>query len=347
MPIHSPPTPLPSPCAIMERIDSTQTAVARKHTLQARTTIQNILDGKDTRFLVVVGPCSIHEPRSALEYGQKLRTLASALDDTLYIVMRTYFEKPRTNLGFKGFINDPNLDESFAIEQGLYQARTLLVALGEMGMPCASEVLSLHTAPYIQDLLAWTAIGARTNESQIHRELASSLDAPVGVKNSTNGDIKSAIHAMQTIHAKHHFININQDGNVAVVQSNGNQYANLVLRGGNGKPNYDEKSVRHAQNLLKNANLSAKIIIDASHENSGKDEMRQMAVVNEVARQIVAGNRDIVGIMLESHLHQGKQAVSSTMRYGVSITDACLGFDDTANLLHNLRNALHDVQCVT
>ena len=313
--------------------------------LAGRAAIQRILDRQDPRLFVVVGPCSIHDIKAAHEYAARLKKLADEVADTLCLVMRVYFEKPRTTVGWKGLINDPNMDDSFHIEKGLHLARALLLHLAEMGLPTATEALDPITPQYLGDLVAWTAIGARTTESQTHREMASGLSTPVGFKNGTDGSLGVAINALHSVAQPHHFLGINQNGQCAVFRTRGNRYGHVVLRGGNGKPNYGQEAIAACERELAANRLPGNIVIDCSHGNSNKDPARQPQVAHEVADQIAAGNQSIVGLMLESHLHAGHQKIPADLtqlKYGVSVTDACIGWETTETLLRDLRRKLHD-----
>ncbi len=306
---------------------------------RARDTIRNILRGNDPRLLVVVGPCSIHDPHSALEYADRLRTLADRVGNSLYIVMRAYFEKPRTTVGWKGLINDPHLNDTFHVEEGMRIARRLLLDIAQRELPLSTEALDPITPQYLQDLIAWSAIGARTTESQTHREMASGLSSAVGFKNGTDGNLEVAINALQSVSKPHRFLGINQTGQVAIIHTRGNANAHIVLRGGNGGPNCDTESVAHCERSLRAAGLSANIMIDCSHANSGKDPALQPVVARAVADQIIAGNTSIMGLMLESHLNAGSQKLGKDpkgLAYGVSVTDACIGWQTTETLLAEL-----------
>ena len=301
---------------------STQNTIT-KH----RQTLQNIIDGKDSRPFIVVGPCSIHDPKSALEYAKKLKQLADEVTDKLFLVMRVYFEKPRTTTGWKGLINDPHLNGSFDIETGLQQARKLMIELVELGLPLATEALDPISPQYLADLISWSAIGARTTESQTHREMASGLSSPVGFKNATDGSLQVAIDALQAVSSPHNFLGINHQGQVSVVRTKGNAYGHIVLRGGGGKPNYYIETVKACEIALKQVNLASNIVIDCSHENSNKDPANQETVFNYCIKQRIEGNNAIIGMMLESHLNWGNQKIPedlSELKYGVSITDACI-----------------------
>jgi 3-deoxy-7-phosphoheptulonate synthase len=298
---------------------------------RARADVVDVLQGLDKRLLVVVGPCSIHDPVAAMDYANRLKALADELADQLLVVMRVYFEKPRTTVGWKGLINDPRMDDSFHIEEGLHLARQLLVDLNDMGLPCGTEALDPITPQYLGDLIAWSAIGARTTESQTHREMASGLSSPVGFKNGTDGSLDVAINAMLSAAQPHTFLGINGDGQVALTQTRGNAYGHLILRGG-AQPNYDSVNVAQAEAELIQAKLPANIVVDCSHGNSRKNHALQSLVLKDVVSQIVEGNQSIKGVMLESNLGEGNQKLSNPaeLRYGVSITDACLGWDATA-----------------
>jgi len=315
---------------------------AAQTTLQARAEIHNILTGQDDRLLVVVGPCSIHDPKAALEYAGLLKVIKDELKDDLVIVMRVYFEKPRTTVGWKGLINDPNLDSSFNINKGLRVARQLLLDVNTLGMPAATEYLDLISPQYVSDLIAWGAIGARTTESQGHRELASGVSCPIGFKNSTDGTIKIAIDAIRAAMSPHHFLSLTKAGHSAIFSTTGNEDVHIILRGGNGRPNYDAVSVEQVAEGLIKANLRPNIMIDFSHANSLKQCQRQLIVGEDVAGQIANGDHRIMGVMIESHLKAGSQNVveGQELTYGQSITDACLSWDDTVPLLKNLAMAV-------
>ncbi|HOE42719.1 MAG TPA: 3-deoxy-7-phosphoheptulonate synthase [Rhodoferax sp.] len=302
------------------------------HTVSlARATVADILKGQDPRLLVVVGPCSIHDIIAAMDYAQRLKALADELSDQLFIVMRVYFEKPRTTVGWKGLINDPHMDDSFRIEEGLHLARKLLVDLNHMGLPCGTEALDPITPQYLGDLIAWSAIGARTTESQTHRELASGLSSPVGFKNGTDGNLEVALNAMLAAAQPHAFLGINGEGQVALTLTRGNAFGHLILRGGSN-PNYDSVAVAQAEADLVAARLPTNIVVDCSHANSRKNHALQSLVLKDVVGQIVDGCRSIKGVMLESNLFEGNQKLGDPkqLRYGVSITDACLGWEATA-----------------
>ena len=316
------------PAALHDAVPASERAT---HTVSsARQTVAKILSGADARLLVVVGPCSIHDVTAAMDYAQRLKTLADELQDQLFIVMRVYFEKPRTTVGWKGLINDPRMDDSFRIEEGLQIARKLLVDLNDLGLPCGTEALDPITPQYLGDLIAWSAIGARTTESQTHREMASGLSSPVGFKNGTDGNLDVAVNAMLSAAQPHAFLGINEHGQVALTHTRGNTFGHLILRGGS-VPNYDSVSVAQAEAELAAAKLPVNIVVDCSHANSRKNHNLQSLVLKDVVGQLVDGNRAIKGVMLESNLFEGNQKLSDpkTLRYGVSITDACLGWEAT------------------
>ncbi|MEI7409930.1 3-deoxy-7-phosphoheptulonate synthase [Pectobacterium aroidearum] len=309
---------------------------------QARATIADIIHGRDDRLLIVCGPCSIHDTDAALEYARRLQSLAAELNDRLYIVMRVYFEKPRTTVGWKGLINDPFMDGSFDVESGLHIARGLLLELVNMGLPLATEALDPNSPQYLGDLFSWSAIGARTTESQTHREMASGLSMPVGFKNGTDGSLGTAINAMRAAAMPHRFVGINQTGQVCLLQTQGNIDGHVILRGGK-KPNYSEQDVAECEKQMQDAGLRPALMIDCSHGNSNKDYRRQPLVVESAIEQIKAGNRSIIGLMLESHLNEGSQSSEqprSDMRYGVSVTDACISWESTEALLRSVHQEL-------
>ena len=310
----------------------------------ARITVANILKGTDPRLLVVVGPCSIHDIPAAMDYAQRLKALADEVKDQSFIVMRVYFEKPRTTVGWKGLINDPHMDDSFCIEEGLHIARKLLCDLNDMGLPCGTEALDPITPQYLGDLIAWSAIGARTTESQTHRELASGLSSPVGFKNGTDGSLEVALNAMLSAAQPHAFLGINGEGQVALTQTRGNAFGHLILRGG-ANPNYDSVAVAQAEAELSAAKLPVNILVDCSHANSRKNHALQSLVLKDVVGQILDGNRSIKGVMLESNLFEGNQKLGKPqdLRYGVSITDACLGWETTATGLHEACTRLKNI----
>jgi len=310
-----------------------------------RSAIRNIMQGKDDRLLVVMGPCSIHDPNAALDYARKLKAQRDKYADRLEIVMRVYFEKPRTTVGWKGLINDPYLDESYRIDEGLRIARQLLIEINRLGLPAGSEFLDVISPQYIGDLIAWGAIGARTTESQVHRELASGLSAPIGFKNGTDGNLKIALDAIQAAARGHHFLSVHKNGQVAIVQTNGNKDCHVILRGGKA-PNYDAASVAAACKELEAAKLPATLMVDCSHANSSKQHERQVDVARDIGAQIAGGSRHVFGLMIESHISAGAQKFTPgkddvhKLEYGKSITDACLGWDDTLTALQVLADAV-------
>lgn len=311
-----------------------------------RQAIENILDRKDHRIMVVVGPCSIHDPKAAMDYAQRLKQLADKVSDTLLIVMRVYFEKPRTTTGWKGLINDPHINDSFKITEGLHVGRQLLLDIADLGLPTATEALDPISPQYMQDLIAWSAIGARTTESQTHREMASGLSSAVGFKNGTDGSLTVAVNALQSVASPHRFLGINSDGNVAVITTKGNPYAHVVLRGGDGKPNYDSVSVSLAEQELEEAGISQNIMVDCSHANSNKNHELQPLVMENVTNQILEGNESIIGIMIESNLKAGNQKIPADLadlEYGVSITDACIDWETTDAALTEMADKLREV----
>jgi len=313
---------------------------------EGRQTIKNIFNRKDHRLLVVAGPCSIHDVEAAKDYAQRLKRLHDELGDTLYIVMRIYFEKPRTTVGWKGLINDPHMDDSFHIEEGLHRARGLLVWLAELGLPSATEALDPIIPQYLGDLFSWAAVGARTTESQTHREMASGLSMPVGFKNGTDGSLAVAINALQSVSQPHSFLGINQNGQVTVIQTKGNVCGHVILRGGNQGPNYDSVQVALCEEALRKAGLPENIMIDCSHGNSNKQPELQPLVADNVANQILEGNRSITGIMLESFIEAGNQKIPadlSQLKYGVSVTDGCIDWESTEKSLREIAAKLKDV----
>ncbi len=312
---------------------------------RTRGHIQDIMAGKDDRLLVVIGPCSIHDPAAALEYARRLKPLRDKYADTLEIVMRVYFEKPRTTVGWKGLINDPYLDESYRIDEGLRIARQLLIDISRLGLPAGSEFLDVISPQYIGDLIAWGAIGARTTESQVHRELASGLSAPIGFKNGTDGNIRIATDAIQAAARGHHFLSVHKNGQVAIVQTNGNKDCHVILRGGKA-PNYDAASVAAACKELAAAGMQPSLMVDCSHANSSKQHEKQSEVAAEIGRQVAGGSRQVFGVMVESHLVAGAQKFTpgkdnpQALEYGKSITDACLGWEPSVQVLQTLADAV-------
>ena len=335
-----------APIQVHDEIPMTE--VAAKTILEARAAIHNILTGKDDRLLVIVGPCSIHDPAAAVEYAGRLKALKDQLQDELQIVMRVYFEKPRTTVGWKGLINDPDLNSSFNINKGLRLARKVLLDVNNLGVPAATEYLDLITPQYVSDLISWGAIGARTTESQVHRELASGLSCPVGFKNATDGGVKIAIDAINAAMSPHHFLSLTKEGRSAIFSTRGNEDAHIILRGGNDRPNYDEVSVDQVGQSLEKAGLRPNIMIDFSHANCMKKYERQLLVGQDVGDQIAGGDTRIIGVMAESHLVEGRQDAESAcdLVYGQSITDPCLGWDDTAVLLNRLAESVRQRRSV-
>ncbi|MFZ2987563.1 3-deoxy-7-phosphoheptulonate synthase [Ideonella sp.] len=333
-------TPLPPPEHLIRFFPIAGTPIERliKHTRQS---VRQIMTGKDDRLLVIIGPCSIHDPAAAVDYARRLQPLREQYADTLEIVMRVYFEKPRTTVGWKGLINDPYLDESYRIDEGLRIARQLLVEINRLGVPAGSEFLDTISPQYIGDLISWGAIGARTTESQVHRELSSGLSAPIGFKNGTDGNIKIATDAIQAAARPHHFLSVHKNGQVAIVETKGNKDCHVILRGGKA-PNYDAASVAEACKELSAAKLQPSLMVDCSHANSSKQHQRQVDVARDIAGQLTAGSRQVFGVMVESHLVAGAQKFSpgkdkpSELCYGQSITDACIGWDDSLQVLEVL-----------
>ena len=336
--------PLVTPAELKKEVPLTETAY--QTVVKGRETVRNILDGNDKRLFIVIGPCSIHDTVAAHEYADRLKVLSDKIKDTIYVVMRVYFEKPRTTVGWKGLINDPDMNDSFNIEKGLRIGRQLLRELNEKGLPCATEALDPNSPQYYQDLISWSAIGARTTESQTHREMSSGLSSPVGFKNGTDGGLTVATNAMQSVKHGHSFLGLNDQGQVSVIHTSGNPYAHVVLRGGNGKPNYDAGSVAEAETALAKAKVSNKIMIDASHANSNKDPYLQPLVLKNITEQILDGNKSIVGLMVESHLKGGRQDIPSdlnALEYGKSVTDGCIDWETTEKAILELDAALKEV----
>lgn len=313
---------------------------------EGRRTLQDILDRKDPRIFVVVGPCSIHDPIAGIDYARRLKALADEVADTLVLVMRVYFEKPRTSTGWKGYINDPYMDDSFRIDEGMQKARQFLRDVNEVGLPTGTEALDPIAPQYYGDLIAWTAIGARTSESQTHREMASGLSTPVGFKNGTDGSLDAAVNGILSASHPHSFLGINGQGQSSVIRTRGNGYGHVVLRGGGGRPNYDTVSVSLAEKALQKAKLPANIVIDCSHANSWKNPDYQPLVMRDVAHQIREGNQSIVGLMIESHIEAGNQPIPadlSQLRYGCSVTDACVDWSTTEAMIRGTRDILRDI----
>ena len=319
------------------------TSVAANTVFNARQSINRILNKEDDRLGGVIGPCSIHDPDAAIEYATKLKLLADELTDDLLVIMRVYFEKPRTTVGWKGLINDPDLDDSFHINKGVHVARKLLLKLSEMGVPAGSEFLDLITPQYISDLISWGAIGARTTESQGHRELSSGLSCPVGFKNGTDGRLQIAIDAMRSASHPHSFLSVTKAGHSAIFSTSGNEFTHVILRGGS-RPNYDRESVDDAASQLRDSGLNDNIMVDCSHANSQKKFKKQLSVCEDIAHQIKTGQQSIFGVMIESHLVEGRQDIqpSKELVYGQSITDACIGMDDSEQMLRMLAEAVRE-----
>ena len=326
--------PLPSPTVLRDRlpVDVRLAAQIQAH----RQTVRDILNGTDDRLLVITGPCSLHDPKAALEYGHRLSELSRQLDDKVFLVMRAYVEKPRTTVGWKGMLYDPHLDGSNDIATGLNVSRHLLLDLARLGLPLATELLHPMAADYLGDLLSWAAIGARTTESQIHREMVSGLPMPVGFKNGTDGSIDVASDAMGAAEHPHTHLGIDDNGHSALLQTAGNPDTHLVLRGGHHGPNYDANSIRTAVDALQSKGRNPRLIVDCSHANSGKDPLRQPEVLRDLLEQRARGENPIAGVMLESHLQDGKQPLQKPLQYGLSITDGCLGWDRTEQLLRDI-----------
>ncbi len=320
--------------------------IAQESVQHARDSIFSILDREDPRLFVVVGPCSIHDSEAAIDYAKRLKELADKVSDTLFVVMRVYFEKPRTSIGWKGLINDPNLDDSFKIEEGLRKGRKLLLDIVELGLPTSTEALDPISPQYLQDLISWSAIGARTTESQTHREMSSGLSSAVGFKNGTDGGLTVAVNAMQSVSSPHRFLGINSGGQVSVVTTKGNPYAHVVLRGGSNGPNYDSVHVAQCEKALADGGVSSNIMIDCSHANSSKNPDVQPLVLKDVTHQILEGNQSIIGVMLESFIHSGNQPIPENLgelKYGVSVTDACMDWETTEQSLLEMADKLRDV----
>tara|TARA_R110001599_G_scaffold353512_1_gene593437 strand:+ start:30647 stop:31717 length:1071 start_codon:yes stop_codon:yes gene_type:complete len=319
---------------------------SHKMLASSRKVIQDILDRKDHRVFVVVGPCSIHDTEAAMDYARRLKALAEELSDTLYIVMRVYFEKPRTTVGWKGLVNDPYLDDSFKLEEGLHIGRKLLLDILELGLPTSTEALDPISPQYLQDLISWSAIGARTTESQTHREMASGLSSPVGFKNGTDGGLTVATNALNSVAKPHRFLGINSAGQVSVFTTRGNRYGHIVLRGGSGGPNYDSVHIRLCEEALDKAAVPRNIMVDCSHANSSKKPELQPLVVENVANQIIEGNKSIVGLMIESNINAGNQPIPANLdelAYGVSVTDGCIAWETTETCLRAMRDKLKAV----
>ncbi|MCM2290315.1 MAG: 3-deoxy-7-phosphoheptulonate synthase [Sulfuritalea sp.] len=337
--------PMPTPEEIHSRVPLSDAAA--ESVLAGRRTLERILDGKDPRVFVVVGPCSIHDPVAGLDYARRLKQLADEVAGTMLLVMRVYFEKPRTATGWKGYINDPRMDDSFHIEEGMQKAREFLLAVNEIGLPAGTEALDPIAPQYLGDLIGWAAIGARTSESQTHREMSSGLSAPVGFKNGTDGSLDAAVNAIISASSPHSFLGINMQGRSSVVRTAGNRYGHLVLRGGGGRPNYDTVSVALAESALAKAKLPHNIVVDCSHANSYKKPELQPLVmqdcINQICAQRKAGHRSIVGLMIESFIEAGNQAIPddlSQLKYGCSVTDACVDWPTTEKMIRDADAAL-------
>ncbi|MBM3289446.1 MAG: 3-deoxy-7-phosphoheptulonate synthase [Candidatus Hydrogenedentes bacterium] len=327
-------TPLVSPREIKEFLPLSESACAT--VIAGRDAIRAIQRREDPRLLVVVGPCSIHDERAAIEYAQRLADVARRVGERVLVVMRVYFEKPRTTIGWKGLINDPHLDGSFDLSAGIHKAREILLRINEMGMPCATEMLDPITPQYTADLVTWASLGARTTESQTHRQMASGLSMPVGFKNGTDGNLQVAIDAMEAARHPHAFLGIDADGQTCIVNTTGNPDGQLILRGGRSGPNYGAEHIAEARAILAKRNLDPNIVVDCSHANSNKDYRNQPAVLRDVMRQRLGGDGDILGLMIESNIHEGSQPLGdnpAALRYGVSITDSCIGWEETEALL--------------
>ncbi|MFL5349117.1 MAG: 3-deoxy-7-phosphoheptulonate synthase [Hyalangium sp.] len=335
---------MPSPAEIKTRVPMTERAA--ESVLAGRRALMGILERKDPRLFVIVGPCSIHDPKAGLDYASRLRTLADEVQDTIHVVMRVYFEKPRTSTGWKGFINDPRMDDSFHIEEGMERGRRFLRDVAELGMPAATEALDPIAPQYYGDLVSWTAIGARTAESQTHREMASGLSTPVGFKNSTDGSLEAAVNGILSASRPHSFLGLNDNGASAIIRTRGNAYGHLVLRGGGGRPNYDTVSISLAEQALAKAKLPVNVVVDCSHSNSWKKPELQPLVMRDVVHQIREGNRSVVGLMVESFLEAGNQPIPpdlSQLRYGCSVTDACVDWKTTEEMLRSAHQGLRGV----
>ncbi len=330
--------PLTSPKKLKEKLPVSENAADT--IIQARNTIKRVLAGEERRLLMIVGPCSIHDPEAARDYALRLKKLAVEVSETILIVMRVYFEKPRTTVGWKGLINDPDLDGSHKINKGIELARKILLETNNLGLPCATETLDPITPQYLADLISWSAIGARTTESQTHREMASGLSMPVGFKNGTDGGLNVALNAMNSALQQHHFLGINPEGISSVIQTSGNPHVHLVLRGGNNGPNYDAVSVHIAADALASGGLPKAIMIDCNHANSGKDPSRQELVLRNTIMQIKDGDQSIIGTMIESNINGGNQLIKPKMKYGVSVTDACLDWGNTHRIILDAHTAL-------
>lgn len=331
-----------------EEINARQplSAKAAKTVTHGRNLLRKILDRKDHRLFVVVGPCSIHDPVAGMDYAHRLKKLSDEVGDVLQIIMRVYFEKPRTTVGWKGYINDPFMDDSFQVNIGMEKAREFLLQVNELGLPAGTEALDPYGPQYYGDLITWTAIGARTTESQTHREMSSGLSTPVGFKNATNGDLSVAVNAILSASRPHSFLGLNSEGRVAIVRTKGNAYGHVVLRGGDGRPNYDTVSVSIAEQAMVKAKLPANIVVDCSHANSSKKPELQPLVMADVVNQIRLGNKSLLGVMIESNIEAGNQSIPadlSQLKYGCSVTDGCVGWDATEKMIRDAAVLLRDV----
>jgi 3-deoxy-7-phosphoheptulonate synthase len=329
------------------RAELAMTEAAFTTVKEGRRQIEAILDGSDRRLFAVVGPCSIHDPAAAMEYARRLRALADEIKDVIMVVMRVYFEKPRTTVGWKGLINDPDMDDSFHIAKGLRLGRRLLLDINTLGLPAGSEALDPVSPQYLSDLMSWSAIGARTTESQTHREMSSALSMPVGFKNGTDGSVEVALNALESAGSPHHFLGVNQQGQSAVIHTKGNKYGHVILRGGSKGPNFDRVHVSQVLDALAQRSLRQALVVDCSHANSNKDHQRQPLVLEDVVEQAVVGQRALVGVMIESNLNPGKQAIPKDLgqlKYGVSVTDACVGWETTEAMLRKAASRLRAVR---
>ncbi len=335
---------MPTPDEIHRRVPIS--SVAERTVDEGRETLRRILDRKDHRLFVVVGPCSVHDPVGGIDYARRLKKLADEIGDTLFLVMRVYFEKPRTTTGWKGYINDPFMDDSFRVDVGMEKAREFLLAINELGLPAGTEALDPTAPQYYGDLIAWTAIGARTTESQTHREMSSGLSTPVGFKNGTSGDLSVAVNAILSASKPHSFLGVNGQGKVSIVRTRGNPHGHVVLRGGEGRPNYDTVSVSLAEQALTKAKLPANLVVDCSHANSYKKPELQPLVMSDIVNQIRCGNKSLVGVMIESNIEAGNQPIPADLaqlRYGCSVTDGCLDWESTEHMLRDAATLLRDI----
>jgi len=332
-----------SPNDLSKKLPITQKG--KRNIMAGREVVSDILSGKDSRLMVIVGPCSIHNLEAAKEYAHKLKTLSEELKESLYIVMRVYFEKPRTTIGWKGLISDPDMDNSLDVDKGLYQSRQYLTWLAELGMPAATEALNPITPQYLADLISWCAIGARTTESQTHREMSSGLSMTVGFKNGTDGNLKMAVNAIKACSSPQSFLGINDEGQISTFKAKGNKSSHIILRGGI-KPNYHSEDIKRCEKLLRQNDLPERIMVDCSHDNSNQDYRLQGNVVEEIGTQIIAGNKSIFGIMLESNLFSGNQKIldnQNEMKYGVSVTDGCIDWEETQSILRRLAETISNI----